>query len=60
MKWYSDLWSYQSVAMATHDSQAVGLEDMAKLTELNDGSILKNLNVRYEQDQIYVSLIQQK
>ncbi|XP_072041774.1 unconventional myosin-X-like [Amphiura filiformis] len=39
--------------MADHHSQAVGLEDMAKLTELNDESILKNLKLRYENDQIY-------
>ncbi len=46
--------------MATQHSQAVGLDDMAKLTELNDGSILKNLQIRYEQDQIYVSILHDK
>ncbi|XP_071802894.1 unconventional myosin-X-like isoform X2 [Asterias amurensis] len=39
--------------MAIHHSPSVGLEDMAKLTDLKDDSILENLKLRYEHDQIY-------
>ena len=44
-----------SVTMAIHHSPSVGLEDMAKLTDLKDDSILENLKLRYKHDQIYVS-----
>ncbi|XP_022083614.1 unconventional myosin-X-like isoform X5 [Acanthaster planci] len=39
--------------MAILHSPSVGLEDMAKLTDLQDHSILENLKLRYDHDQIY-------
>lgn len=34
-----------------------GVDDMAKMSELNESSILCNLNTRYKKDEIYVSFI---
>lgn len=34
----------------------VGYEDMAKLQDLHEGSILDNIKQRYEKDRIYVSI----
>lgn len=38
-------------------SKNVGLEDMAKLMDLHDKSILENLKQRHESDLIYVSIV---
>ena len=37
------------------ETQAEGMEDMAKMSELNQSSILCNLHTRYVQSKIYVS-----
>ena len=40
-----------------HHSSVEGVEDMAKLGDLHESAILHNLKLRYEKDQIYVSII---
>ena len=37
------------------DIMSEGVQDMAKLPELNQSSILCNLNTRYQKNEIYVS-----
>ena len=49
--------SLETVTMATAFLQdGVGYEDMAKLQDLHEGSILDNIKQRYEKDRIYVSI----
>ena len=38
-----------------HESSVRGVEDMASLADLHEGSILNNLKVRYMANEIYVS-----
>ena len=38
-----------------HPSSHRGIDDMTNLTDLHEGSILRNLKLRFAQDQIYVS-----
>ena len=40
-----------------HNTSVGGVEDMASLGDLHEGSILNNLKIRYFKNEIYVSEI---
>jgi len=39
-----------------HESSKNGVDDMITLAELNEGSLLRNVRIRFQRDQIYVRL----
>lgn len=46
-----------SKVKAMHPTSADGVEDMIMLSDLFEGSLLRNLRTRYNKDQIYVSSV---
>lgn len=53
--WVSEVDNTQVKLMS--ETLTEGMPDMAKMTELNQASILCNLHTRYVQSKIYVSLL---